>query len=370
MTFAAPFLSRCATAAVPLALAILVGAPATAQDVSFAKKTVTLIVGSTPGGSTDASARLLQRFFAKHLPGKPDVVVSNRPGAKGLTAQNYFANQVKPDGLNVLVASGSQIDPTNYRVPQSKYDPTTYTLVGGLDIGGSFLIVRKDQVAALTDKSKPPVPMGSVSGVPRSGMNMTGWGIKYLGWNAKWVSGYRGTPELMLALERGEIGMTSFANQEMKTELLDKNKYTILYQSGINAGKAPAETKGLEGVPLFASAVDGKITGKIPGQAFEYWRAISSIIKWVALPPNTPAKIAATYRGAFARSVADPEFKVLSKKMNEEVSIIKAEDLEKQIKDLAEMPPEAFSYMLSMLKEQGLNITESKKKKKKKKKKE
>ncbi|MQA66618.1 MAG: hypothetical protein GEU76_12085 [Alphaproteobacteria bacterium] len=366
MPFLAPVVSRPVAAAVPLALALLCGVSAQAQDVTFARKTVTIIVGSTPGGSTDASARLLQRFFGKHLPGKPDVVVSNRPGAKGLTAQNYFAQQVKPDGLTILVASGSQIDPTNYRVPQSKYDPTTYTLVGGLDIGGSFLIVRKDQVAALTDKSKPPVAMGSVTGVPRSGMNMTGWGIKYLGWNAKWVAGYRGTPEIMLALERGEIGMTSFANQEMKRELLDKNKYAILYQSGINAGQAPAETKGLEGVPLFASAVESKITGKIPKQAFEYWRAISSIIKWVALPPNTPANIAATYRGAFTRTISDPEFKVLSKKMNEEVTIIKAEDLEKQIKDLAEMPPEAFSYMLAMLKDQGLKIVKSKKKKKKK----
>jgi hypothetical protein len=352
-------------AAIWVAIAGCAASPATAE-VSFKGKPVTIIVGSTPGGSTDASARLLQRFFGKHLPGKPDVIVSNRPGAKGLKAQNFFASQVKPDGRTMLVASGSQIDPTNYRVKQSKYDPTTYTLVGGLDIGGSFLIIRKDQLAALTDKSKPPVTMGSVTGLPRSGMNMTGWGIKYLGWNAKWISGYRGTPALMLALERGEIGMTSFANQEMKSELLDKNKYAIIYQSGINRGTTPAETKGLEGVPLFASAVESKITGKIPKQAFEYWRAISTIIKWAALPPNTPADIAAAYRGAFAKTIADPEFKVLSKKMNEEVTIIRPEDLEKQIKDLAELPPAALGYMLAMLKDQGLKIVKRKKKKKKK----
>lgn len=364
---ASRFRARLGAAAVA-ALAVVAGAAAPASaEVSFKGKQVTILVGSTPGGSTDASARLLARFFGKHLPGKPDVIVSNRPGAKGLTAQNYFATQVKPDGLTMLVASGSQIDPTNYRVPQSKYDPTSYTLVGGLDIGGSFLIIRRDQLGALTDKSKPPVAMGSVTGVPRSGMNMAGWGIKYLDWNAKWIAGYRGTPALMLALERGEIGMTSFANQEMKAELLDKNKYAIIYQSGINAGRTPAETKGLEGVPLFASAMEGKFKSEVEKQAFAYWRAISSIIKWAALPPDTPADIAAAYRGAFAKTINDAEFKVLSKKMNEEVTIIKAEDLQQQVQALADLPPEALGYMLAMLKDQGLKIVKREKKKKKKK---
>ena len=54
--------------------------------------------------------------------------------------------------------------------------------------------------------------MGALGGVPRSGMQTTAWGIDYLGWNAKWVLGYRGTNDLMVALERGEIDMTSTGN--------------------------------------------------------------------------------------------------------------------------------------------------------------
>ncbi|MDH3239023.1 MAG: hypothetical protein OEO83_00010 [Alphaproteobacteria bacterium] len=354
-------------AAVLLAAAALVPAASMAADpVSFKGRSVTVIVGSTPGGSTDASARLLGPFFAKYLPGKPDVIVTNRPGAKGLKAQNYFAQQVKPDGRTVLVASGSQIDPVNYRVPQSKYDPTTYTLIGGLDIGGTFLIVRADQLAALTDKSKPPVAMGSVTGLPRSGMTMTGWGIEYLGWNAKWISGYRGTPSLMLALERGEIGMTSFANQEMRPQLLDTKKYRVTYQSGIHGATTPATMEGIAGVPLFASAVESKITDPIAKKAFEYWRAMSSVLKWAALPPKTPGPIAEAYRAAFAKTIDDPDFKARSKKMNEEVSIITAADLGMKIKALAELPPEAFKFTHEMLTRQGLKIVPNKKKKSKK----
>jgi hypothetical protein len=338
-----------------------------AGDVSFKGKTVTLIVGSRPGGSTDASARLLAPSFAKYLPGKPSVVVTNRPGAKGLKAQNYFAQQVKPDGLTFLVASGSQIDPVNYRVPQSKYDPTTYTLIGGLDIGGTFMIIRKDQIAALTDKSKPPVAMGSVTGLPRSGMTMTAWGIEYLGWNAKWISGYRGTSSLRLALERGEIGMTSFANQALRSELLDKSKYAITYQSGTHDATVPATIKAISNVPMFAKAVESKIKTPVAKKAFGYWRAMSSVIKWASLPPKTPAGVAKAYRTAFAKIIADPDFKKRSKKMNEQVSIIKAEDLTKKVKALSVLPTDALKYTREMLNRQGLKIVPRKKKKRKKK---
>src|SRR5438046_774879 len=78
--------------------------------------------------------------------------------------------------------------------------------------GGSVLIINKEAEQRLHDKRARPVVMGSPGGIPRSGMQMTVWGSEFLGWNTKWVIGYRGTSELMLALERGEIDMTSTAN--------------------------------------------------------------------------------------------------------------------------------------------------------------
>src|SRR6476660_2956416 len=76
--------------------------PAT-EAVSFEGKTVTIVIGSAPGGTTDASARLMAAGLSKHLPGKPSVVVQSKPGAHSLTAMNYFAEQVKPDGYTLAV---------------------------------------------------------------------------------------------------------------------------------------------------------------------------------------------------------------------------------------------------------------------------
>ena len=156
--------------AVFVAFGLLLGgaSAAVADDVSFKGKTITIIVGTSTGGTTDFSTRLMAEFLAKYLPGMPSVVVQNRPGAHGLTALSYFAQQVKPDGLTAAGGSISELDPQNYRVPQSHYDPSTFAMIGGVDIGGGVMIIRNEALPRLTDKNAKPVFMGSPANYPQS----------------------------------------------------------------------------------------------------------------------------------------------------------------------------------------------------------
>jgi hypothetical protein len=345
------------------ALALVTALPVAAQDgTTFAGKTVAVIVGSTAGGSTDVSARLLAQFYGKHLPGRPSLIVQNRPGARGMTAMNYFAQQAAPDGLTIIVGSGSQINPINYRVPQSRYDPSQFPVIGGLGIGGSTIMIHNAALSRLTDKSKPPVIMATIGGIPRAGMQMAAWGVDYLGWNAKWVAGYRGNPDLMLAFERGEVEMTSFANAQMKPELFDKAKYTILYQSGTEGASVPSDMPELAGIPMFAAAMKGKITDPLARQGFDYWRNISSINNWVALPPKTADGIVAAYRAAFDKVKVDPEFQKQAKKVGADTSAVSPEAMARTISELAALSPEALDYMKVMLARQGLKPPKKKKK--------
>src|SRR5215470_3714763 len=129
---------------VGLAILSLLVAAARADDaVSFKGKTITMIVGSPAGGGTDSSARLIASLIASHLPGSPPVIVRNIPGAQGLTAMNYFVKQVAPDGLTLMTASTTQADPMLYRKPQSQFDPTTYSFIGGVGRGGTVMLIRK-----------------------------------------------------------------------------------------------------------------------------------------------------------------------------------------------------------------------------------
>src|SRR5215216_7595439 len=142
-------------------------------------KALTMIIGYPSGGGVDATGRLFAQFLTKYLPGNPPVIVRNMPGADGRVALNFFVRQVKPDGLTLTTGSSTQLDPMNYRVSTSQYDPTKFAFVGGLSRGGTFQVISKSADERLTNKSAAPVPVGAVDGT-RSGEQMSSWGMEFL----------------------------------------------------------------------------------------------------------------------------------------------------------------------------------------------
>lgn len=342
--------------------------PATAGDaVSFQGKTVTMIIPSTPGGSTDLTARLLAKFFSKHLPGQPAVVASNIPGGHGVGALNFLAQQAKPDGLTVTISGNSQVDPITYRTPQAHYNPQDFTIVGSMGVGDNVMIIRTDALPRLYDMKQKPVAMGSVPGQPRSGMQMTLWGHKYLGWNTRWVVGYPGSTDLMLALERGEIDMTSLPRGYVTDKLTDTTKFKILYLDGLDKDAPKSGRADADNAPLFTDAMKGKIKDPKMLAAYNYWRA-SKVFKWVALPPKTPEAISAVYRKAFDDLIADPEFEKQAKSTIESFYVISPDKAEEMIRKLAATSDEAIKTTEALMREQGLNIGKEKDKGKGKKK--
>lgn len=330
--------------------------PAAADDgLSFAGKTVTIVIGSETGGTTDSSARLMGIFLSKYLPGKPTVIVQNRPGSHSMAALNYFAQRVKPDGLTVAVASISQLDPENYRVEQSRYDPTKFNMVGGVDLGGGILIVRTEALPRLLDKTAQPVVMGAPAGLPHSTMLMTAWGKEYLGWNVRWVAGYPSpTAAMILALERGEIDMTGFSITGLTKALFDQKKYTLVFQSGSGRCSAPSALKEISHVPLFRPAVEGKITDPVAQQAFAYWCNASSTLVWMALPPDTPKTVIDVYRSAFGNIASDPQFLEQGRKFSVEFMTVTAESVDVAARAYGQVSPEVISFIPKMLMRQGL----------------
>jgi tripartite-type tricarboxylate transporter receptor subunit TctC len=357
MTFLKKFL--------PLAAVVLACAapatPASADDVSFQGKTVTMIIPTTPAGSTDLTARLLAKFFAKHLPGQPAVVASNVPGGHGVAALNFLAQQAKPDGLTVTISGNSQVDPITYRTPQAHYDPQTFTIVGAMGVGDNVMIIRTDALSRLYDPKQKPVAMGSVAGQPRSGMQMTLWGHKYLGWNTRWVVGYPGSTDLVLALERGEIDMTSLPRGYVTDKLTDTTKFKVLYLDGLDKDSPKSGRADADNAPLFIDAMKGKIKDPKMLAAYNYWRA-SKVFKWVALPPKTPAAISSAYRKAFDDMIADADFKTQAKNTLESFYVITPTKAAEMIRNLAATSDEAIKTTEALMREQGLSIGKDKKK--------
>jgi len=338
-----------------LIAACIIGCAATATPGSlFQGKTVTVIVGYAAGGGTDTFARLAAGALAGHLPGSPTVFVRNIPGADGITAMNYFVEQVAPDGLTLAVNASTTADPLNWRKPQSHYDPTRFAVIGGAGRGGVLLVISKEAEPRLHDRQARPVVMGSLSGLPRSGMQMTAWGIEYLGWNARWITGYRGTAELMVALERGEIDMTSTGNLFHVQKLIDTGKFKVLAQTGLLRNGVRIRRPEFADVPVFETVLAGKIDDPLMRKAFDFWSSNSALDKWLALPPNPPPAMLEAYRETYAHIVADADFVERGRKMSDDFEPWLHADVELLINTLATTPPEAIEQLGAMLRRQGL----------------
>jgi hypothetical protein len=269
---------------------------------------------------------------------------------------NYVVQQVAPDGYTIVTGSSTTADPMNYRKPQSHFDATSFPVVGGVGRGGSAILISKEAEPRLYDKQARPVVMGSPAGVPRSGMQMTAWGAEFLGWNTKWVIGYRGTNELMLALERGEIDMTSTANLFLIQKLVDSGRFKILVQTGTLKNGAIITRPDYGNAPVLASLLEGKIADPVASNAFAYWLNIATMDKWLALPPKSPPLVLEIYRRTYAGMAQNPDFIELGKKTSDDFLPMLSGEVATLVDGLGKTSPDAMRYMNALLKKQGLPV--------------
>jgi tripartite-type tricarboxylate transporter receptor subunit TctC len=333
-------------------------AAAHAADVpSFKDKTITVVIGAAAGGSTDTFGRLSGVYIAESLPGRPAAVARNQPGAGGVVALNSFYNQAKPDGLTIATGAGTQSDPLNYRTMNALYDLTKLEYIGGLGRTGTVVVIRKDALPRLLDKSAPPVAMGALSAI-RSGMQMTLWGTEYLGWNVRWVTGYPGNNDLLLALQRKEIDMTSLATVDEIETLMKAGDVATVTQSGalIDGKQVPQSAYG--GAPLLGDLLAGKLVDPVAREAFTYWANTTQVGQWLALPPKTPAPIVEAYREAFRHAMRNPEFIDKLKRINADIIEMSAADTEALVAQLAGTSDAAIAYMQGLQRKQGIRTAE------------
>jgi hypothetical protein len=327
-----------------------------AAQASFKGKTITMLIGSEPGGGTDAAGRLIALYLRKYLPGEPNVVVQNMPGASGITALNYFVHRTLPDGLTVVMGSISTVDPVVFRNANSQYDPRSFRFAGGIGRGGSVIFLNKAAEPRLYDKSAKPVMIGSVQAMPRPAIQPVLWCIEYLGWNGAWVSGYRGTSETMFALDRSEIDMTSTGNIFQIQDRLNSGQLKILTQTGALQGGRIVGRADFGDAPLFPEMMKGKINDPTAQKAFDMWTALNTGDKWLALAPGTPDGILAAYRDAFAKLGAEPEFLEQGERISEGFVPMSARDVEIVVGTLADASSEAVDFTKAMMRRQGVRI--------------
>ena len=201
----------------------------TAQAADFSGKRVTIIVPFNEGGGTDSYTRFMLPYFTKYLPGKPKILVVNKPGAGGILGGNYFEQRAKKDGTWVFALSTSTISNFTLGDPRVKFKlnefiPIILSPRGIMQYVHSDLGIQKEKTLKAKIQrmqSLPPEKLIFGGKTPTSGGLNLRVALSQLGIEVKSVWGMKGNGPMALAFERGEFTVNydntlSFKNNRKK----------------------------------------------------------------------------------------------------------------------------------------------------------
>ena len=310
--------------------------PKTAAAAFYHGRQVSLIVGSAPGGGYDSYSRLLVRHYERHLAGQPTLIVQNMVGASGVRALNFLANIASRDGSVIGIGQRASLVEPVYGGDQVKLDARKLSWIGGLNTEWSVGIVwHKSGLNSLEDARQIPFPV-SASGASSDGYIYAAVLNNVLGTKFKIISGYSGTAEEQLAMERGEVaGRIGWAWGSIKAtagDLVDKGHLKTIVLL------APERQPGFD-APL---ARDYATTDQ-QRQILDFVFAPQLLGRPYFGPPDVPASRLAALRDGFVATVHDPQFLADAARQKLDIQYVPAEDLAALVERLYATPPSAIA---------------------------
>jgi len=302
-------------------------------------KTVTILVGYGAGGGYDTTTRLFARHFGSHIPGNPTVVVQNMPGAGSMLVANAIFNTAPKDGTTLGVfASSTSLEPL-FGNKRAKYDPRKFEWIGSLhsDIASCAIWKGAGQgIKTLPDliKAKKTVTFGATS--PTAITSQHPLFLKnMLGANLKVIYGYKGTKDVSLAMQRGEVdgscGMFESSVRSAYDQHIKAGEFKIVVQFGRDRA-----------VPYFGDATrmytmlktddDKKIADVIFRQ--------TELARPLAAPPGTPKDRVAALRKAMLATLKDPAMIADAEKVKIEFNPVTGEETAQIFADFYATSPE------------------------------
>jgi tripartite-type tricarboxylate transporter receptor subunit TctC len=318
-----------------LGLALWAAAPSPGRADAVADfyrgKTITITVGTGPGGGYDLTTRLIAQNLGRHLPGTPTVIVQNMPGSGGMTAVNMLFNTAPRDGTALGDFSANIVLEPLYGNKQAKYEPAKFQWIGNMDSDIQACGVRHGVgIRTLDDllHSKNTVTFGSTA--PNSGTAFYPLFLKNaFGAPVKVINGYTSSKEINLAIARGEIDGTCAITQSTSREEL--KTFDLLVHIGMD------RTVPLYGkTPAISDMIHDDQLRKVAELVFNP----NLLTRPLAAAPGTPADRVAALRQAFWDDVHDPDTIANAAKMGMSLTPLGGEEVQKMIASFQAAPPE------------------------------
>lgn len=326
--------------------------------VNFAGQTITILVPFGVGGGNDLWARFLAPFMTKYLPGNPIVVVKNSPGGGSVSGANLFAATAKPDGLTVLVSSGSTQFPFLLGEKRVKYDYRKLQFIMAGPTGGVAYLSSKLGVDGVQSLNKlkgqklyfPSQGVSSLDMVPLLGFRLLGLDVNH-------VTGFPGRAEGRLGFERGEFNIdyqTTTAYVRSSVPLVKRGEAVPLFSWGlIDKSGNLIRDPNFPDLPHIEEAyeiVHGKKPSGIEWDAFKAF-LISGFPaqKLLLLQNGTSPEIIETYRDFCRKMQKDPEFAKMRDQMIGEYDQVTDAEGEELFRQATNISPDASTWVREFL---------------------
>jgi tripartite-type tricarboxylate transporter receptor subunit TctC len=311
-------------------------ARADAVEDFYKGKSITILIGYSPGGSYDASARVLAKYMGKYIPGKPNIVTQNMPGAGTLTLVNNLYNVAPKDGTTFgIFARGMAMEPLIGR-SDTRFDSSKFTWIGSsaneISLCATYgtspvktwpdALSKEFSVAGNGSGSDPDVFTNTLRNL---------FGLK-----GRLITGFPGSAEISLAMERGEVdgrcGWSWSSVKAEKSDWLKDGKLNLVVQLALQ------KANDLPNVPLILDLAANDKQRQILKLIF----ARQTMGRPFAAPPGVPADRARALRAAFDATMKDPEFLAEADKRGLEVNPVSGVEAQKLIDDLYATPKETL----------------------------
>src|SRR5262245_27181215 len=327
-----------------IAFCLSLHAPLFADDF-YKGKTVRIIVGGSAGGGFDTYSRVMARHMGKHIPGNPAIMVENMTGAGTLIAAKYLHGSAKPDGLAFGIFNGSLILGRALGMKGIDFDVRELEYLGVPVQDSPVCALRRESGVTNIDQwfaSKTPIKIGglspgnSTSDVPRILRATLDLPIQV-------VDGYKGTAEVRLAADGGEVHGGCWAWESVK----------VTWAKGVQTGEVnpilQMTAKKILDLPNVPLALDVAKTEE--ARVLLKARAIdpSAIVRVYVTTPRTPKDRLQILRRAFANTLKDPDFVAEMKKSNLDINPLTGEEVRAIVDNLFRLNPALLSKLAKIL---------------------
>jgi tripartite-type tricarboxylate transporter receptor subunit TctC len=308
-----------------------------AESVSFAGKQIRLLIGYSPTGyGYDTYGRLLARHLGRHLPGNPVVVPQNRPGAGSLNLANYLYAAAPRDGSEIaVIGRGVAMEPLiGGAAAQGKFDARSFVWVGSMNNEVSGVFIRR---------GAPATDLKDMLAGARLQMGSTGAGgdqqvftvalNALLGTRLKPITGYPGTQEIMLAIERGELdgiaGHSWGVARVSSRDDLAAGRLKLVMQLGLD------KHRELPDVPILTDFVREAEDRAVLELIFSR----QAMGRPLVAPPGLDPRLAQALRQGVADAMHDPQFIADGAKLNLELEFVSGEQVQALVERLYQSSP-------------------------------